>query len=157
MAETTRPAGCQATQQGLLTSLEQIFTNFWLKMEHRLRQGSLQKSASSSAPHRPPQDPQQQLTALVWPKMAGRRQRARPASHRHRAAKRRILLKPSSIMPRTPSVLGATMPQLNGSPQRHPSRPEIHRIETPPHGHPWRVAAQPQQGIGRIAKSALHP
>ncbi|CAH2250831.1 Hypothetical predicted protein [Pelobates cultripes] len=146
MAETKRPDSCHATRQCSLISLEQILTDFWLRIELKLRQRTQTMLATSCTPRCPPPDLQQRPTALLQPRKAGRRTKL--PSYRHRMAKLKMPPKPRACTPRTPSILRTAISRLKDPPQQLPSRPEIYRIETPPHGNPWRAAAQPQRGIG---------
>ncbi|CAH2278020.1 Hypothetical predicted protein [Pelobates cultripes] len=95
-----------------------------------------------------PRCPQQIPTALQQPKKAGRRWRTKLPSYRHRMVKLKMPPKTRAATPRTPSILRTAIPRLKDPPQQLPSCPEIQRIETTPHGNPWRAAARPQRGIG---------
>ncbi|CAH2320420.1 Hypothetical predicted protein [Pelobates cultripes] len=148
MEATTRSASSQEVQQAPLTSLEQIFTNFWLKLEYRMQQGAQQMPTSSRPQRHAPPDTQWQPAALGRPKTMRRWRRDRQTTHPYREAKRRTPPKANAGTTRTPFTRGATLPQPHDSPKRHLPRPQTHRIEWRLHGHPRQGPAQPQRAIG---------
>ncbi|CAH2301599.1 Hypothetical predicted protein, partial [Pelobates cultripes] len=71
MAETTRPSDNQEVQRNHVSNLDRIFQEFWLKLEHRLQQSTIQKATHPDSRHLTPSD-NEQLQQGTKPKDGGR-------------------------------------------------------------------------------------